>query len=340
MKKPGMAEGLMVAAGVCLAALAWAGPGFGKPLLTQELIGRAETDREARQQLLAAVLADVGEETPFGAEDVQSFRTSRGDLTGDAEPETVLVLEFGPRDTLAAAYQTGSDGQSLEYMGKVGDFYQIEQVEFLPIRALDREIVLLREYANQGLGAFEETRTVRGYAWDAEAGAFRQVLSLAPRIQATWNGLWDYDRDVVAQHQEAANPALTNRWERVVQEGDLYFYGGEGPLARETIALDMIQKYQVALDSPGDEVPGAASFQTLRERTLRETYVWNEGWSRFIVEEAVDNRTREPVAVLTDLANGPYTLVEGFAEQAAYVRALYRDGRIDTVERAALSRGQ
>ena len=124
------------------------------------------------------------------------------DVTGNPQ-DAIVTVSFGPKNTVVAAYT--ADGNVYEYTGDLGDFYGVQNIRFVPVPELKKEIVIVREQVNQSLGSFEQSDILRGYVFDGKE--YQDVLNTPQKIESSWNNLWNKG--------ELQEPSL---WRRVTEE--------------------------------------------------------------------------------------------------------------------------
>lgn len=304
---------------VAAAFLVWFGvTSYGQNgVLTRQQIESPNTQAN-RQAIAQRVLEDTGR-TGFTPQQASLVTVDYGDLQGNDRPlDAVIAVEFGPQNTVVAAYEP--EGDVYRYLGDVGEFAHIRTIEFLPIESVGKEALVVREYANQDIGAFERSSFIKAYLWNN--GAFREILNVPEGIEATWNTLWDGN---AAEGQ--------SRWERVEQRTDITYRDGGSPV----LDLEHYQAYRVAPETADKEVPPPQDFDTIRSRMVTETYRWSDPWIRFILSEAEVAQTGERVAVIEDFASSPYALLPEFGEYINQVRIEHADGSQEVVNRNTLT---
>lgn len=309
---------LTLAAVVCVVILGFASKSYGVQTLNQAVLDHPET-LENQTKIVETVLRDTNRRGQYDAADVGKVSVHYGDVTGDGRQDAVVQVQFGPKDTLVAVYQKEENGDGYSFLGEAGVFFDVQRLEFLPIPDMGKSAILLREYANQNIGAFEKNVFVRGYLWDGEA--FELVISIPQNIVSTWNRLWNQNAQ--------ADPS---DWERVVQEGELTLEEADAP----SVNASYDQMYQTSTDTQTKNIPADETFSTNKARKIEETYYWDTGWGRFILGEARDPATGETVAILADLSNSPYVLSDDFVQDEGQVRIRRKDGAIEVVNRDSL----
>lgn len=265
--------------------------------LTQQQID--EPNNEANQREIArSVLESTGRSDQYDLRDVENVTVYFGGELTENEDDVVVSANFGPKNTVIAAYT--ADGDVYEYIGDIGNFYGVANIKFIPSKELGQDIVIVRERINQSLGAFEETDVLRGYVYEDEG--FRDVLNTPEKINASWNQIWNnnaFQKDT--------------KWNRVTEETESVWGVGEDT----EVTLTRYQNYQQSDDIDKETVPEDETFQTKDSRVVVERFYWSPKWERFILGEAVEKTTGEQVAIVENLAKSPYILA-GFSDAADF----------------------
>lgn len=291
--------------------------GDSNTITRQEL--QSPNTQSNRRSIAQKVLNDTKRTEMFTPEEASNIILYYSDLTGDGENEVIIVVEFGPKNSIVAVYDP--QGDQYQYLGDVGSFFYIRNIDFLPVASLGRNIMMIREYADQNIGAYERSSFIRGYLW--EDNAFRQVLQIPEGIESYWNDLWDD----TTQNGES-------RWNKIEQRTDIAY---EDPDGNPILNLAHYQAYRVSDDLNSKELPPASNFITVNNRMVGETYRWNNEWNRFILSEKIDTDTGEKVAVIEDFAVSPYALLDDFGDNANKVRIERKDGTTAIVDKSILS---
>lgn len=273
------------------------------------------TTREGQEEIARNVIADMGRQEDFNYKDVSNVQIYRGNVYGDSGEEIVVAVSLVPKDTLVAVYTPVGD--TYEYLGNLGSFFAIENIEFKPIDQSGVDAIFLTEFADQRIGAFEKNRFIRGFYWND--GAFDLILNFPKDIDATWNRLW-----------EQGESAGDSQWEKIKQQSDLTW--NSGPAAR----IDTVQNqtFSQSSDRQAKNIPADATFQTVSEQTVTQQFHWSKEWNHFILGEKNDKRSGETVAVLEDFALSPYVLA---GEELNRSRILRKNGAIEVVSNEDLS---
>ena len=262
---------------------------YGKPkgdLTARDL--QNPNDGNMQEKIAGQVLDNTGRTGQFDLNDVREVRVYFGNITPTPEDDAVVVVDFGPKNTLIAAYTP--NGDVYEYIGEIGEFFKVENVQFMPVKELGHDVVIVNEYADQRIGAFEENSFIRGYAFKDDK--FHKVLSTPENIKASWNQLWNL--------AELQNP---NNWRRVVQKTESKWEQG----GQAALNLTRMQQYQQSTDTDNQRIPDDETFQTESQRVVTQRYYWDDKYGKFILGEAVDENGNT-VAVTEDFSASPYVL--------------------------------
>lgn len=289
--------------------------------VSQGISRQTATDLESPENKLIIaqnVLADTGLSDRFGTEDIQDISIYRGNIDGEDGEDIVVSIEFGPTDTLVAAYQNTGDGY--EYLGTVGTFFTVEDIALAPTRNVGKDFIIIREHANQRIGAFEDSTLIRGYVW--KDGAFDEILKLPEAINTQWNRAWDSN-----------DPNAPSQWERIRMFSDITFVGPEEP----TIQLIEYQSHDTSRDTESLNVPADDTYFTVKERVVTQAFRWSEEWQRYILFEMIENSTGEKVAVLQDESASPYALLPEYAQYENLYQIIRKDGTREYIDSNALT---
>ena len=244
--------------------------------LTQKQIDNPNT-LENKEEIARSVLESTGRSEQYDLRDLGDVTVYLGsDVTGNPQ-DAIVTVSFGPKNTVVAAYT--ADGNVYEYTGDLGDFYGVQNIRFVPVPELKKEIVIVREQVNQSLGSFEQSDILRGYVFDGKE--YQDVLNTPQKIESSWNNLWNKG--------ELQEPSL---WRRVTEETESKWTGGEEP----SLTITRYQSYLESDDKGEGEVV--------------ERFFWSDEWNRFILDEAVEVATGQPVAIIENLASSPYLLAD------------------------------
>lgn len=262
------------------------------------------------KRIADSVLENTGREDLYDLEDVEDVKVYYGSVLGAENEDVVISVSFGPKNTVVAVYT--SDGNVYEYVGDVGNFFDVQNIEFIPIPSLGKDVVIVQEFANQNIGVYEASSLIKGYVY--EDTAFKNVLNTPAKIQASWNFLLD-NEDI----------ADKSKWRRITEDTERIWKNRENP----NLQLSRNQTYLEARDVDTKQQPKDTNFTESDTRRVVEIFYWSDEWRRFIIGEAVEKATGKPVAVIEDQTASAYTLA-GFKENG--YRILREDGTQEVVK--------
>lgn len=275
-----------------------------------------EPNNEQNQQDIARiVLNDTGRNAVFSPEETQQITVYQGDLLGNGQQQAVIALSFGLKNTVLAVYTKDKAGETYTYISDVGDFFDVRDVFFMPLSSDGTNIMIVREYANQNIGAYERSSFLKGYIWNDKNEMFQNVLSIPEGIEVTWNGSWDTSGE--------------ERWQKIEERSE--FESGEDNKNNPTLKLVQYQAYKISESTDKDNIPDESTFHTAKNRVVNQTYYWSDDWRRFILSEKKDKATGEKVAIIEDYSASPYVLVEEYSNMANNVAIQRPNGTIEIV---------
>lgn len=270
--------------------------------LTQKQMDAPNT-MENQEDIAKSVLDSTGRMDQYDLQDLENITVYfGGDVTKGEQEDIVVTLNFGPKNTVVAAY--ASDGNVYEYVGDLGDFYGVQSVRFVPVAELGKDIVVVRERINESLGSFQQTDVLKGYSYNGEE--FQDVLNTPQKIQSNWNNIWNQ-----GDLQEES------LWRRVTEETEnIWEDGKDGD--NSTLTVTRYQEYLESDDTEEGIVPEDDTYTQKDCRVVVEKFHWSDEWGRFILEEAVEKETGQPVAIIENLTASPYGLA-GFTDHKDYL---------------------
>jgi hypothetical protein len=195
-------------------------------------------------------------------------------------------------------------------LGKIDDLFKIESIQILETGKNQKSILFFREIADQMLGAFESDVFLRAYKWDGNK--FNSVFNVIQNYRAYWNELWDKVKTPEDSH-----------WLSIAQQGEADYIATPVP----TVYLKAVQKYLESYQTNLVNLPSDEEFELKRQRDLSQTYYWSSKWNNFIIGEGTELKTGNVVAIIEDLSQGPFSLIE---EDNRY-RIKRSDGTIEVV---------
>lgn len=272
---------------------------------------------ENRKLIAKGVLEDTGRSDLYDLNDLESVEVYFGNITPDDEEDIVVTVSFGPSNTVVAGYTKTND--EYMYVGDVGNFYEVKNVSFVPIETLNQDAIIITEFANQNVGAYETSEFLEGFIFDE--GKFNRVLKTPTFIEAAWNEIWE--------DSENGDP---DAWNKVTQTTDDKWRN------KNEIVLNLV-RYQQYFTSNLDNndtstIPKTDSFEKQNQRIITEQFEWSDEWQLFILDEAVENSTGQKVAIIENRDASPYALA-GYTENAYTIQR--KDNTLDTIKASELT---
>ncbi len=275
---------------------------------------------ENKRKIASAVLQDTGRNDMFEPQEALNVTVYAGNLMGGDQNQAILSVRFGPKNTIVAVYNLNEDGETYSYVGDLGEFFDVKNIQFMPLKD-GRNIAIVREYADQNIGAFERSSFLKGYLWNSNTKDFDNVLSIPEGIETVWNGAWD-DSSVEER-----------RWQRIEQRTEIQYEDNPNPV----INLTHYQAYKISDSKDTDNMPDLSTFDTYKSRVVNETYYWSDEWQRFILAEKMNNATGEKVAVIEDFGSSPYALLADYGDAVNNLMIKTEGGKYEIVKRDTLS---
>lgn len=211
------------------------------------------------------------------------------------QKDALISIQFDSKNTIVVLYET-QDRKMYNFVSILGRFYIIKEISFIFEKQNNSDIILLKEFINMSLGCYEDTTFLKGYLW--ENGIFKQVLKITKDVEAFWNSAWIDNNE-------------KRQWERIILSSELKWIKTEALV----LFLYQTQEYSISTDKNNKRLPDKHTFQSVNNRFVQENFVWNKYWNRFILFESVYKKTGKKVAVIQNLSNSPYSLVEGPIEK-------------------------
>lgn len=267
-------------------------------------------DEENQQAIAKGVLEDTGRTDLYDLNDLQQVDVYFGNITPDDEKDVIVTVSFGPLNTVVATYT--KEGDTYTYVGDVGNFYEVKNVSFVPIESLGQDVIIITEFANQNIGAYETSEFLEGFLF--EDNEFRRVLKTPTFIEASWN-----------ESLEDSENGDPNFWKKVSQTSDDTWE------KEPEIALDLVryQNYYTSHDGDISNIPKDNTFEKVAQRVVKERFVWSDKWSYFILGEGVEKSTNSEIAILEDRDTYPYALA-GYVENSYLIQR--EDGTTDILK--------
>lgn len=268
--------------------------------LTQKQISNPD-NAQNQSDIAKNVLESTGRSDDYNLNDVEKVTVYYGNVQDldESYKDVVISVNFGPKNTVVAVYTP--NGEVYEYVADVGNFYNVENIQFVPLQDLGKEVIVIQEQANQQAGGLEDSTFLRGYIYEG-GQTLENVLHTPIQIDATWNDIWE-------------EPGVTNEanWRRVQDKAQPQWNlnGGSSP----TLDLSRYQEYLISQGDDSRRLPEEEEFVSQSKRIITERIYWSPEWKRFLIGEAIEKATGAPVAVLENRDNSPYVLA-GFVENS------------------------
>lgn len=264
-----------------------------------------------KKAVATQVLEDTNRTDLYDINDLEQVEIYYGNVMGNEEKDVVIMVSFGSRNTIVALYE--AKGLMYEYVGEVGNFYEVQNIEFIPIASKGKDMILIDEFANQSVGAYEVTEFLKGFLYEDEE--FKSIFTSTTDIETIWNQAWE------SEESEAL-------WKRITENTQRNW-------SNDYENLDMM-RYQTYYTSPEEDpfnIPKRNTFEKKDSRMVMEKYEWSADWERFIIGEAIEKATGQTVALIADRDNEPYILA-GYEENAYEIQR--RDGSVELIHETEL----
>lgn len=265
-------------------------------------------EKKNEEDVAKKVLKDTDRTDSYDLNDLENVMVFYGNVNGEEEKDAVICVNIGGNNTIVAAYT--SSGDAYEYLGDIGNFYDVDHVQFVSVNSLEKDIVLVNEVVNQQNGVNKVSNFLGGYLFGKE-NDFYSVLHTPIQVELTWNEVKEKVKEPIS-------------WKRFAEKAETSWKS-----IGETTKLDIV-RYQSYMTAPnkGEQLPEDSQFIKQDSRVITEEFYWSDQWQRFIIGEAIEEKTGQPVAVLENSDNGPYVLA-GFVENCYLIQR--KDGYQDIV---------
>lgn len=273
-------------------------------------------DSATKTKVSQILVDDMGKNGVIDPNEIQTLTATYGKIMGD--DDVVIVGNYGDNVALVGAY-TKANG-IYNFLGDIGVFFDVQEVNSVNLKNLNKNVVFLKEYTQQNIGALERTTFLRGYLWDN--GEFKLIYSMPQQVIADWN-----------KYCDSSENGGESQWNRVIQSSKTKLENGNYPV----IKSQRNQIYLKSSDTKSKNIPEDSTFSQVVKRDVSESYYWSYSWGQFIISEKIDKTTGEKVAVIEDWGNLTYSLVPDFEIYSNKVRIVRKDGTTDIVERDILS---
>ncbi|MCQ4727027.1 hypothetical protein NE664_10275 [Anaerotignum faecicola] len=264
-------------------------------------------DKETKQKITEVFLSDGHKGVNVNPEEAGGIEIVKGNFTGTEG--IVVSVEFGSKLTLISVYE--KNGKSYRFIDDLGSFLKIESIMPAGLKPEGKDLIFIKENANQTMGSYENTDFMRGYFWNG--GNFELVFNIPSSIDSQWYDVKD-DGSFL--------------WRKVLHKSVAEFENGNEP----NISRSIKNEYYTC-SCHKSEVPEDKDFQLNSSNETEEVYYWSGEWKRFILAEGIDKTTQEAVAVIEDWESQPYALVPQFEDNKNKVRVVRRNGTVSVADK-------
>lgn len=236
--------------------------------------------------------------------------------------QIILTGNYGPKLTLIGVYEENNG--IYNFFAPVGTFYEVPSIETVNLKPLNKNLIFLKEYADQKIGSYERSEFSRGFLWDGEK--FKLVFSTQNNIIADWNDLWNepgFQTGIPSQSQ----------WRKVTEDTKLYLDNADIP----KIKAVRNQNYLLSSNTDAKNIPTDDTYTVANSRTIEDIYTWSDKWQQFILDEKILSTTGEEVAIIEDFGSLPYALLDAFEPYVDKLRVVTSEGTAMLVNREDLT---
>ncbi|WP_058484870.1 hypothetical protein [Defluviitalea phaphyphila] len=277
------------------------------PLWIKEFMS-SEDNIESKNNILQIVLEDIKYNTWENKINEIKLNINESNILGNDEKELILTIFLEPKKSIIVVYK--KDNNSYKYVGIVDKFFDIQGVQTIPIDKKNRDIIVVREFVDQMLGAFEQGTYIRAYIWEDEK--FEMVLSVIEDYSAYWNEMWDKEQKI--------DP----RWLRIMDKASIQWENGPYPVLK----ILENQSYAKSTIINSKNMPKEDEYEVISSREVLQEYYWSDKYNHFILSEGKNVKTGETIAIIEDLSLSPFELAGFKLEQ---YRIKTQDGKIEIV---------
>lgn len=281
--------------------------------ISQEMLNNYENSigikkRELETKIIENIITNLlrFEDIPLASS--SDLRIAYGNVTGDTQKDAIFIVRIGPKNTIVVVYEKMDS--VYKFKGLVNNFMEIKDVKTAKVTGNSEEIIMLFERTDQMIGAFEVSIVLRAYRWNLDK--FEQILEAQKDYKSYWNELFDNKK-----------PKDKSHWLKIEQ------LANTDNDDNEKIHFKINQKYQRSKQTNSIDMPKEEDFQILNERNFSKLYYWNNKWKHYILGEGVEIYTGLIVAILEDLEQQPFSLIE--PDKRYKIKRL--DGKISTVDK-------
>lgn len=272
--------------------------------------------RNLETQIIETILNDVGRSEDISLAPTSELDITYGDVVGDNQQDIIFTVKIGPRISFVVVYE--KVGDEYKFKALVDNFYEIQDIQVVPLSQNEKYIIMIRERVNQMVGAYEDAIFLRAYKWNETDNKFSLVLSIQENYKSYWNELWDNEK-----------PKEESHWLSIKQQGKTTRQNNN----YNTIYLKANQQFQQSNETNKLDRPEDSEFKTTKQRDITQAYTWNDKWQHYILGEGTEIHTGEKIAILQDLEQEPFNLYE---EDKRY-RIKHENGKIEFVDKNTIN---
>lgn len=283
-------------------------------ILNQYKNSSGSENEKLKTKIIQNIFNTIGKSEQMPLIETTQLTIVYGDVVGDKQDDAIFTIRMGSKNTIVVVYEKTDD--KYKYLSIVGNFFEIKAIQIMAIGKDDKKLIILREYADQMLGAFETATFLRAYRWDNNS--FQLVLNVLENYKTYWNELWDNNK-----------PKDESYWLLVKQESESTWKSIKNP----SVYVKHNQSYQKSNEANIVNIPDDKNFNVIKNRQLFQLYYWSDKWKHFIINEGTDLKTGEKVAILEDMSQEAFTLVN---DNKRY-RIKHSDGTIEFTEKNSIN---
>ncbi len=206
-------------------------------------------------------------------------------------PEVIISLSLPPdRGILTVLHKESNSYFLFCSRDNLLPIIELEKLSFLN----EREIFFTKEYHDERLGSYNETRLLKLWGWEKNS------------LEVLWN-----ENNFSEDHwlNTWLNPAaVPTRWSKLVRELSVSYLTDPTPTIQ---TKGQLAYYEAAAQNEGLPSPLAFNLQISRE--FAEEFFWSKSWHRFILKTGTYKppgiNSPQKIAILKDLENQPESLV-------------------------------
>lgn len=266
-------------------------------------------DNNLKTKIIENIFNNIGraERTPIA--ETTALTVIYGDVVGDKQDDAIFIVKTSPKNTIVATYEKIND--TYKYSALVDDFFDIKAIQVVPVEN-QKNIILIREHADQMLGSYEDSVFLRAYKWDNSK--FKLILNVLENYKAYWNELWDNNKPKEETHWLVIKQDVKVNW-----KNNKY----------NTLYVKQKQMYEKSNETNTVNMPFENDFQNIKQREVLQIYYWSTQWQHFILGEGKEIKTGKKVAILEDMSQSAFSL---FQNSEKY-RVKYSDETIGFIEK-------